>query len=135
MDHAAPDHCGIRVEDGSAVSAGVEKALLDAIGVGGNEVDGDFLASAELDPRLLELVGHGGRRAADAVALVYFLDRPGGYLVELQVFFESRGVKRLDIGFVPDLEVPGLDFISAVALFPMQDQRGNQIGPLIRSEE
>src|ERR1017187_7963675 len=72
--------------------------------------------------------GAGAAGAADASVGQRLADTGDGVVVELQVI-GGRALPVGDVGLVPDLEVPGGDFIAAIALDEVLDDAAHQFAP------
>ncbi len=113
---------------------GVVEEVLDGvvgIAVGGDEVDGDVVrgdVSQELGyPR-----GGCGGRAADAEARADAFESMRGVGVELLIGLEARdAAPEVDVGLVPDLEVPLGDFVDAVAVDHVLGEGADEGVPVI----
>src|ERR1700731_797089 len=80
-----------------------------------------------IDPR-----GLRRGRTADPQTGIHALDGSGSMVIE----FPVRGLPgipcpEIQIGFVPDLEVPLCDFIDTVAIDQMLSKYGNEVAPFI----
>lgn len=113
-----------------AVAVLVEEAFGGAVGVGGDEVEGGIVLRAVVE-RLLDPSVAGGGGAADAVAGIDTLDGAGGGVVELEVTGLAAGPEAVEVGFVPDFEVPPADLVGAVAVGEVADEVVDEVGPLI----
>ena len=86
------------------------------VAVGGGEIDGDvFLGNVR--EKVVDPMSGRRRRAADAETRVDGFQRASGVIVE----FELSGLlgvagPEVDVGLVPDFEIPLRDFVDAVAV-------------------
>ena len=119
-----------------AVAVLVESAgaVAEAVSVIGNEVEREFLLVAVVDQFLDEDRARAGG-AADGVILVDGFHGLGGMFVEFEVFGETvffgETPEDIEVRFIPDLETPGLDFIRAVTVGPVLDERPDEGIPLL----
>ena len=72
--------------------------------------------------------GAGAAGAADAGVGQRLADAGDGVVVQLQVI-GRRALPVADVGLVPDLEVPGGDFVAAIALDEVLDDAAHQFAP------
>ena len=109
-------------------------AVAEAVGVVRDEVEREFLPVAVVDELLDEDRASAGG-AADGVVLVDGLHGLGGVFVKFEVFGETvlfgETPEDVEIRLVPNLETPRLDFIRAVAVGPVLDERFDEGVPLL----
>ena len=99
------------------VLVGAEDIVGGVVGVdvGGDEVDGDVVCLG-VGEEGRDPCGLRGGRAADLEARRDGLERAGGVVVELEVGgLLGVAAPEVDVGLVPDFELPGGDFVDAVA--------------------
>ena len=120
-------------EVGGDVVAGDEHVFDGVVGVAvaGDEVDGDVVVGGVLEEGV-DPLGGGGGGAADAEARVDGLEVACGVVVELEVAALVRDASpEVDVGLVPDFEVPLRDLVDAVALDEVAGEGGDEAVPLL----
>src|SRR6185437_5478716 len=106
---------------------------LVGISMSGDEIDGDVIFGAEVeefrDPR-----GSGSGWASYSEAWADGLQVARGVGVEVEVrFLAGNAAPEVDVGFVPDFEVPLGDFLDAVAVDEMLRESLHQLIPLLHA--
>ena len=124
----------VQVERTVPVLVESARAVAEAVGVIGDEVERELLLVAVVDELVDEdRAGAGG--SADRVILVHGLHGLRGMLVELQVSGETLLVgeppEDVQIGLVPDLEPPRLHLVRAVTVRPVPHQGRDEGVPLL----
>ncbi len=85
-------------------------------------IEWDMLFGAVTDERV-NPCGLRGCRAADPQLLIYFFHCERRMVVEIPISFLLRIARpKINIGFVPDFEIPLRDFIEAIAIYEVMDK-------------
>ena len=103
------------------------------VAVGRDEVDGDVVGGG-----VREKVGYPGGRGrcgtAYAQARTDLLEVAGGVVVELEVgLLAGHSTPEVDVGLIPDFEVPGRDLIDAVAVHEVLCEVRHQVVPALEA--
>ena len=104
--------------------------LVVAVDVGGNEVEGNFILGGVLD-HVANPGSLGRRRTAHAQARADRLNVARGVVVEFEVrLLARRAGPEIEIRLVPHFEVPGRNFLQAVAIDQVLHELGDHVVPL-----
>ena len=96
--------------------------------MGAGEVDGNVVFATEVE-ELFDPAEASGSGSTDAEFRVDGLHRAGGGFVELEVVGLSSAPEVVEVWFVPDFEIPLLDFLGTKALDLVLDELGDQLCP------
>jgi hypothetical protein len=114
------------------VFVGAEEILDGVIGVavGGDEVDGGMFFCGVCE-EIVDPVGGRGGRAADAQARVNGFESAGGVVVKIEIggLLGIAGPE-VDVGLIPDFEIPAGDFVDAVAIDEEPGETADENVPL-----
>ncbi len=101
--------------------------------MGGDEVDGDVVGGG-VGEELGDPGGGGGCGATYAEARADCLEVAGGVVVELEVGgLAGDAAPEVDVGFIPDFEVPLGDFVDAVAVDEVLGEGGHEVVPALHA--
>src|SRR6267142_490128 len=132
MTHApdiSRDCIGRRRKLRIALPVFVEETAIDSVRVRRDEIN----TGATL-PHVGQKLGDPGRscggRTSDPQGRIDRLDRPRGHVVEIKVRLLVGALpKTREIGFIPDLEIPGAYLVATVALLNMVDESRHEVPP------
>src|SRR5215472_3841575 len=97
----------------------------------GNKIQRDIFGCAMFDecihPRRL-----CGCRTSHAKPSIYFFDRVGSVIVKLPISILFRLTRpEIDVGLIPDFEIPFGNFIGAISLNQMPGKSRNKLVPFV----
>ena len=124
-----PEQAGVGVAVASERRAQVERRT--AVRVGRDEVDGCTGLTRVCASRSSTQPARRGRRPADGQARVDVLDRGCGDVVEVEPLVPGAGPEHLEVGLVPDLEVPPEHLVEAVPVDQVLDQALHEVVPAL----